>query len=202
LYFLPDFKWDLSIKKELSMYKFNWSTLLQGMSSKINFNIIPIFTLFFITTPRQFGNFFGYLALVTAVASLINGYFSDKIKSRKYFFYFLSIVAVLSFLPLAFAKDSYTWAIFVGISSLCIYLANPFWFAFNIDYYKEVGIEKTIILREVYLNSGYILNFIIVFSVFYFTNSTKISLIVISIVCCILPIASYFQGVYLNEKNA
>ncbi|MEI7765777.1 MAG: hypothetical protein WCI93_04325, partial [bacterium] len=62
LYFLPDFKWELNIKKELLVSKFNWSTLLQGMSSKINFTIIPIFTLFFITTPRQFGNFFGYLA--------------------------------------------------------------------------------------------------------------------------------------------
>jgi hypothetical protein len=201
LKFLPNFEWDLDIKKEIFSLKPNWSTLLQGISSKINFTIIPIFTLFFITTPRQFGNFFGYLALITAIASLINGYFSDKIKSRKYFFYLFSIIAVLSFLPLAFAKNTYSWVILVGISSLCIYLANPFWLAFNIDYYKNLGIEKSIILREVFLNAGYTLNFLIVFSVFYFTNSTKISLFVISIICCLLPIVSYFQGVYRNKNN-
>jgi MFS family permease len=197
--YLPDFKWSLDVKKELSTLKFNWSTFFQGMSSRINWTLIGVFTLFFITSPISFGGFFGYLSLVAALASLVNGYVSDKIKNRKYFFYIFSSLAVLSFIPLAFARNPYYWALFAGISSLSIYLANPFWFTFNLDYYKNIGVEKTMILREVYLNLGYIFNLMIVFLVFYFTSSTKISLMVISLICCLLPIVSYLQGVYRDK---
>lgn len=199
--YLPDFEWDLNIKKELSTFKFNWVTFFQGMSHRINYSLVPIFTLFFITNPVSFGSFFGYLALVAAIASIINGYISDKIKNRKYFYYIFSFFAVISFLLLPFVKDPYYWALFAGVSNLCMYLASPFWFTYNLDYYKEIGVEKTIILREVYLNLGYIFNLMIVFFVFYFTSSTKISLLVVSVLCCFLPIASYLQGVYRDKIN-
>jgi MFS family permease len=199
--YLPDFTWNLDIKKEISTLKFNWSTFFQGIASRINWALIPIFSLFFLKTPKQFGLFFGYLGIVTALASVINGYISDKIKNRKVFFYLLSSLAVISFLPLAFVENVYYWGIFAGISSLCMSLANPFWLTFNLDYYKEIGVDKTMILREVFLNLGYVFNLLIVFLVFYFTSSAKTSLIVISLMCCLLPIVSYFQGVYRDKKS-
>lgn len=198
--YLPDFEWDLDIKNELLKFKVNWTIIFQGMSSRINYSLIPIFTLFFVKTPVSFGSFFGYLALVAALASVINGYISDKIKNRKYFYYLFSSLAVFSFIPLAFVTNPYYWSLFAGISSLCVYLANPFWFTFGLDYYKDLKIEKTIVLRELFLNFGYFFTLLIVFLVFYFTNSTKISLIVISVACCLLPVVSYLQGVY-RDKN-
>lgn len=197
--FLPNFEWNFDIRKELSILKFNWSTFFQGVSSRINYSIITIFTLFFITNPISFGGFFGYLALIAAVASIINGYISDKIKNKKYFYYLFSTLAVVSFLPLAFVDNPYYWALFVGISNLCIYLANPFWFTFNLDYYKDFGIEKTMALREFFLNTGYVFSLFIVFLIFSFTSSTKISLIAVSTFACILPIASFFQKVYRDK---
>jgi len=191
----------LDIRKEITDLKFNWTTFFQGFVSRINYSLVPIFTLFFITTPRAFGNFFGYLAILAAIVSLVNANFSDKIKSRKYFFYFFSILVVISFLPLAFVDNIYYWSIFVGISSICMYLATPFWLAFNLDYYKEQGVEKTMILREIFLNLGYFFSLLIVFFVYYFTTSTKTSFLVIALLTCILPISSFFQRVYLN-KNA
>lgn len=201
LKFLPDFEWNLNVREEFSKIKFNWSTFLQGATSRINYSLIPIFSLFFLKTPRQFGNFFGYLAITAAVASVLNGYISDKIKNRKAFFYFFTFLAVVSFLPLAFVRDVYYWGIFVGISSLCMNLANPFWLTFNLDYYKEIGVEKTMALREIFLNSGYIFTLLVVFLVFHFTSSTKISFLVIILLCCLLPIISYFQGVYRNKNK-
>lgn len=197
--YLPDFEWDLDVKKELSIFKFNWSTFFQGVASRINWTLIPIFTLFFIKTPSQFGSFFGYLALVTAIASVINGYISDKIKNRKWFFYLFSILSVISFLPLAFIDNPYYWGIFAGINSLCFYLASPFWLTFNLDYYKDIGVGKAMILREIYLNLGYVFSLLIVFMIFYFSFSTKTSLIVISILSCFLPVVSYMQGIYRDK---
>lgn len=198
--YLPDFQFNLDVKKELRELKFNWTLFFGGMSARINGTLIGIFTLFFITTPLIFGSFFGYLSLITVIASVVNGYISDKIKSRKYFFYIFSILAVISFIPLAFVTNPYYWGLFAGITNLCFYLASPFWLTFSLDCYKEAGEEKTMILREVYLNFGYVFCMIIAFLVFYFTQSTKISLVVVSLLCCLLPIASYLQGVYIDKK--
>ena len=197
---LPDFEWNLNIKEEFSKIKFNWATFFQGATSRINYTLIPIFSLFFLKTPRQFGNFFGYLAIIAGVASVLNGYISDKIKNRKIFFYLFTSLAVISLVPLAYIENIYYWGIFVGISSLCMNLANPFWLTFNLDYYKDLGVDKTMALREVFLNSGYIFTLLVVFLVFYFTSSTKISLIIISSLCCLFPIVSYLQGVYRNKN--
>ena len=198
--FIPSFEWNLDVKNEIKKLKFNWPTLFQGMTSRINWSLIPIFSLLFLKTPRQYGNFFGYLAIAAVVATVIIGYISDKLKNRKIFFYLFSTLSVISFVPLAFSSNVYSWGIFAGIASLCLTLANSFWLAFNIDYYQEIGIEKTMALREVFLNSGYILNLLIVFLVFYFTGSAKTSLLAICVICCLLPIVSYWQGVYKNKK--
>ena len=199
LKFLPDFEWNLNVKEEFSKLKFNWATFLQGATSRVNYSLIPIFSLFFLKTPRQFGNFFGYLAIIAAVASVFNGYISDKVKDRKVFFYIFTSLAVISLLPLAFVDNVYYWGIFAGISSLCMNLANPFWLTFNLDFYKEKGVDKTMALRELFLNSGYIFTLLVVFLVFYLTSSTKISLIIICSLCCLFPVLSYFQGVYKNK---
>ncbi|MFA6999921.1 MAG: MFS transporter [Candidatus Paceibacterota bacterium] len=198
--FLPNFEIKLNIIKEFRENKFNWSTFFQGFASRINWTLIPIFTLFFIKSPKAFGSFFGYLAIITAITSLFNAAISDKMKNRKIFFYLFTSLAVLSLIPLAFVENIYYWAIFAGITSMCMYLANPFWLAFNLDYYKEIGVEKTIILREVFLNAGYILALFIAVLIFYITSSTKISLLIVSLIACVLPLASYLQGVYRNKN--
>ena len=193
---VPNFEFDINIKKEIFTHKFNWATFFQGIAMRINWSLIPIFTLLYVTTPTAFGNFFGYLALVSAIASVINGNLSDKMKSRKTFYYLFSFLAVFSFLPLAFVNNFYYWYIFAGISGLCLYLANPFWLAANLDYYKEIGVERTIVLREFFLNSGFIAALFITLLVFYFTDSPKASLMVISIISLLLPFVSYLQGIY------
>jgi|GEM_PF-1763244 len=199
LYFLPNFDWYLNVKEEFSKIKFNWSTFFQGVTSRVNWSLIPIFSLFFLKTPKQFGAFFGYLAIVTALSSVLNGYISDKIKNRKVFFYLFTSLAVVSFLPLAFVQNIYYWSIFAGIASLCMSLANPFWLTFNLDYYRKLGVDKTMALREVFLNSGYIFTLLVVFLVYFLTASSKISLISICVISCLLPVVSYLQGVYKTK---
>lgn len=199
--YLPKFEWSLNLRKEISQLKFNWSTVFQGISSRLNYSVVPIFTLFFIKSPKEFGSFFGYLALMTAFASVINGYISDRLKNRKFFFYLFSILAVLSFIPLSFATDNYSWVVFAGITSLCISLVNPFWMAFNLDYYKDKGVEKAMLFREFFLNLGYVFELLLIFFIFYFTHSTKTSLITVSVLTLLLPLISYLQGAY-RIKNA
>lgn len=198
---IPDFNMDLNVKKEIKILKFNWTTFFQGMLARVNYTLIPIFSLFFIKTPIGFGSFFGYLSLITVIASVLNGHISDKMKNRKHFFYIFTILTVVSFIPLAFSSNPYLWGIFAGISSLCYSLATPFWFTYNLDHYKELGVEKTIILREIFLGVGYTVSLLVLLLIYFIFDSTKLSLVVISILCCFMPIVSYFQGVYRNKLN-
>src|SRR3989338_344897 len=87
LYFLPDFKFEISVRKHFFIHRFNWSTFFQGMMMRINYSFIPIFTLLFIQTPKQFGGFLGYLAAMAGVASVVGGHLSDRLRRRKGFFY-------------------------------------------------------------------------------------------------------------------
>jgi hypothetical protein len=196
--FLPSFTYEINVRDIFLKESFNWPTHFQGMMSRINYSIVPIFTLFFIKTPREFGNFFGYLALMTAVASVINGRISDRNKNRKIFYYTFSTLAVLSFIPLAFVKESWVWHLAAGIASLCLSLASPFWMTYNLDHYKDIGVEKTMVLREVFLNFGYILTLLVCIVVFYFTSSLKEGLLAVSLLCLLLPVVSYYNKVYLK----
>ena len=54
LKYLPDFEWNIDARKELKTFKFNWATFFQGMSSRLNYTLIGIFTLFFIKNPSGF----------------------------------------------------------------------------------------------------------------------------------------------------
>lgn len=193
---MPDFEFEINIKKEISTYRFNWVTLFQGMAMRINWTLVPILTLFYVKTPIAFGSFFGYLSLIAALASVINGHFSDKMSSRKIFYYLFSFLAVASFFPLVFAGDFYYWYVFAGISGLCMYFANPFWLTSNLDHFKDFGVEKTLVLREFFLQLGFVLTLFISLIVFYFTGLPKFSLAVVSTLVLFLPVVSYLQGFY------
>ena len=84
----------------------------------------------------------------------------------------------------------------VGIGTFTLTLANPFWLTFNIDHYQDLGLEKTMAIREAYLNLGYIAALALGFFVYLFTDSVKYGLVLVSAVCLLLPLASYWQGVY------
>ena len=52
--YLPDFEWNLDIRKEITDLKFNWTTFFQGFVSRINYSLVPIFTLFFYYDTQSF----------------------------------------------------------------------------------------------------------------------------------------------------
>jgi len=200
--YLPDFQLNFNIRQELAKTGFDYGTFFQGVGMRINYSLIPVYTLFFINTPFCFGSFFAYLSVMTVVASLINSHISDRIKNRRVFLYVFSILSAISFTMLAFAQNTETWQLYAAISNLCFYLAVPFWLVATLDHYESNGVgEKKMMLREFFLNLGYIFALGCVVVIYKFTSNPSLGLGFVSILTLFLPLSVYLQRTYRKNNK-
>ncbi len=194
---LPSFDFKFDTYKALRNMEHKVLVTMQGYIFMLSYNIVPIFTLFYINTPGKLGNFFGYLAILSAVTALINSKISDRLKKRAFFFYFFNIINSISYIPLAFVTSVFGWGLFTSISNLTYGLSNPFNFALTLDHRKGEIID-TMAAREIYLNLGRVIMILVALIVFVFTKSLNMALLVSVIISFAYPITAYFNRVYLK----
>ncbi len=65
---------------------------IEGVWEALILGIIPIYTLYFIKTPLDYGVFLSYLALVSIIANFTLGKITDKLQKRTIFLYPLTII--------------------------------------------------------------------------------------------------------------
>jgi MFS family permease len=114
--FQSEFKINYSISAALkAVEKVRIFIFLEGIWEAIAFAVVPVYTLFFINTPLNYGIFLSYLGLISVFANLILGHISDRKQKRAIFLYPVTIfLAVITFL-LAFAEESLAlWIIISG----------------------------------------------------------------------------------------
>lgn len=194
---LPSFDFKFDTYKALRNMEHKVLIVMQGYIFMLSYNIVPIFTLFYINTPGKLGNFFGYLAILSAFTALINSKISDRLKKRAFFFYFFNIINSISYIPLAFVSSVFGWGLFTSISNLTYGLSNPFNFALTLDHRKGEIID-TMAAREIYLNLGRVIMILVALIVFVFTKSLNMALLVSVIISFAYPITAYFNRVYLK----
>ncbi|MDP1845739.1 MAG: MFS transporter [Candidatus Moranbacteria bacterium] len=166
LYFInrqEDFSLTYSLKSALREIKATrWFIFLEGIWEAMIFGIIPIFSLFFIKKPLEYGGFLAYLAIVAVLANLILGKLTDKIQKRVVFLYPLTIgMSVLTFLFVFAVKNFLLWAIFTGLLQ---FLLPLFWnvsTAMVID--SHPNLRLAIPGREFMLAAGRIIGLLIAF---------------------------------------
>lgn len=195
-FYLPKFKFEFKTFQAFSKER-SILVAFQGYIFMLTSNIIPIFTLFFITTPLKLGNFFGYLAIFAALAALFNSKMSDKLKKRGSFFYIFTILNAFSFLPLVFSKSFTNWQLFAGINNLTYNLTSPFNMTLTLDHAKN-DMVTTMLGRQIYFHLGSIAMIVFALIIFYFTASLWSALICSSLVPLLYPVVAYYQRVYLK----
>lgn len=196
-FYLPNFKFEFETKEALFTTEHSLLVIFQGYIFMLTSNVVPIFTLFFISTPLKLGSFFGYLAIFAALASLFNSKISDKLKKRAPFFYTFIIFNALSYIPLVFSKSLLNWQIFSGINNFTYGLTNPFDFTLVLDHAKN-DVGKTMLGRELYLNFGRVAMVVFILILYYLTSSLWSALIYSALVPLFYPIVAYYQRVYLK----
>ena len=133
---------------------------LEGIWEILVFGIIPIFSLHFIKSPLYYGTYIAYLSLMSVVANLVLGHMSDKLQKRLVFLYPVTLLMALATFAFPLVTTNLIfWLILTGIIQ---FLAPLFWnfsTAFFIDVHPDVS--ATMPIRELVLNIGRSLGFII-----------------------------------------
>lgn len=121
-----NFRLTYTLKSALAEIKATrWFIFIGGIWEAMALGIIPIFTLFFIKEPLKYGGYLAYLALVSVLANLILGKFTDKIQKRAAFLYPLTIsMAVLTLFFNLAVRSLFSWIIFTGLLQ---FLLPLFW---------------------------------------------------------------------------
>ena len=197
VFFLPNFNFVFKTREALKKIEHPLLVTFQGYIYMLTSNAIPIFTLFFITTPFKLGSFFGYLSIFAALAALFNSKISDKFKKRTSFFYIFATLNALSYIPLVFSKSFVGWQLFSGINNFTYNLTNPFNLTLTLDHAKS-EVLTTMLGRELYLNFGRIALIIFALVIYYLTGSLQNALIYSALVPILYPILAYYKGVYIK----
>src|SRR3989338_3777225 len=197
VFYLPIFDFKFETREAISKTEYPILIIFQGYIFMLTFNVVPIFTLLFISTPFKLGSFFGYLAIFAALAALLNSKISDKLKKRASFFYIFTSLNALSYIPLVFSKSLVSWQTFSGINNLTYGLTNPFNLTLTLDHARQDVVE-TMLGREIYLAFGKISVLLLALIVFFLTSSLGSALIWVSLVPILYPVVAYYQKVYLK----
>jgi hypothetical protein len=161
--FQADFKISYNLIRAIKEIKATRSLIfIEGVWEAMVFAVIPIYTLFFIKTPLDYGAFLAYLAVVSVAANLLLGKLTDKLQKRVVFLYPLTmIMACTTILFAVFKTNIVNWIILVSIIQ---FLLPLFWnvsTAMVIDAHSNL--EQAIPGREFLLATGRVLGILIAF---------------------------------------
>lgn len=163
-----------------------WFIFIGGIWEAMILGIIPIFTLFFIQKPLEYGGYLAYLALVAIIANIILGKFTDRIQKRSAFLYPLTIsMAVMTFFFVFAVKNLYLWLIFTGALQFFMPLFWNVSTAMVVD--SHSNLELAIPGREVMLAAGRTIGLLIAFISFTFEKTPHNVFYVLGFIMLLYP---------------
>ncbi len=163
-----NFRMRFSIKNALNELKPTRAYLfLEGVWEALQFGFIPFFTLKFIHTLLGYGTFLSYMALIGAVAGLLLGPLTDRLKRRAVFMYPITIF--MGLITLFFIKasgDIILWIIAVGLVQFVLPLFWNVLLSLIVDIHENI--ELAMVGREICLAAGKFVGLALVFASFIF----------------------------------
>lgn len=166
--------------------------ILEGIWEALPFGVIPIYTLYFIKTPLEYGAFLSYLALVSIMANFTLGKITDKLQKRTIFLYPLTIIMACATIMFVTAKSNLiTWIILTGIIQ---FLLPLFW---NVSTAMVIDTHSNLKLaipgREFLLAAGRILGLLMAFISFSMEKSPHYIFIILGIIFLLYPAVLFWN---------
>jgi MFS family permease len=192
--FQEDFKISYSLKNSISEIKATRIFIfIEGIWEAMVMGIIPVFTLFFIKTPLNYGLFLTYLAVVSVVANFSLGKLTDRLQKRTIFLYPLTIVmALVTILFTIVNGNIIVWMILVGIIQ---FLLPLFW---NISTAMVVDTHPNLRLaipgREFVLAMGRIVGLVVAVISFSFEKTPFYIFIILGLIFLLYPILLFWRA--------
>jgi len=191
--FQEDFKISYSLKSAVSEVKATRIFIfIEGIWEAMVIGIIPIFTLFFIKTPFNYGLFLTYLAAVSIIANFSLGRLSDRLQKRTIFLYPLTIVMALVTVSFSIVNANIiTWIILAGVIQ---FLLPLFW---NISTAMVVDVHPNLRLaipgRELILAMGRIIGLVLAVLSFSFEKAPFYIFIILGSIFLLYPALLFWR---------
>ncbi|KKQ91205.1 MAG: hypothetical protein UT17_C0015G0004 [Candidatus Woesebacteria bacterium GW2011_GWB1_39_10] len=165
---------------------------LEGVWEALPFGVIPIYTLFFIKTPFEYGIFLSYLALISIIANFTLGKITDKLQKRTVFLYPLTIIMACTTTLLAFVNSNLaSWIILTGIIQFFLPLFWNVSTAMIID--SHSNLQLAIPGRELILAIGRVVGLVMAFLSFTIEKSPYYIFIILGSVLFLYPIVLFWN---------
>ncbi len=133
---------------------------LQGIWEGIDWVVVPLATLAFVSTEAGFGAFYSYLGFFGIIAFFLVGRVSDRMKKRAVFLYPVTIAMAAFTVLSGLSSTFFEWGVYRGAVSFLVNLFSPFAMTIVIDMTKNI--QDSMISREFFLNFGRALGAMIV----------------------------------------
>jgi len=159
----------------------------EGVWEALPFGIIPVYTLFFLKTPSGYATFLAYLALVSVMANLTLGKYTDKIQKRAVFMFPISIILSAATFLFAFATTNLIlWIIAASVLQFFLPLFWSIITAMVVDSHQDIGLAM--VGREFFLVGGRVVGLSAAFISFIFEGTPFIIFFFLGLVMLLFPI--------------
>lgn len=125
---------------------------LQGIWEGIDWVVVPLATLSFVSEAAGFGAFYSYLGFFGIAAFFLVGRISDRMKKRAIFLYPVTIAMAIFTILSGLSSSFLWWGIFRGAVSFLVNIFSPFALTVVVDTTKNI--QDSMISREFFLNFG------------------------------------------------
>lgn len=165
---------------------------LEGVWGAMIFGIMPIYTLFFIKTPLEYGVYLAYLSLASVIANLLLGRVTDKIQKRSVFLYPITLsMAVITFLFAFATPNVILWVIVSGAIQFVLPLFQNISTAMVVDTHPDLDLAMP--GREIVLNTGRIVGLSLTFLSFYFEKTPHYIFIFLGLMMILYPLSLFWK---------
>ncbi len=165
---------------------------LQGIWEGIDWIVVPLATMTFISNEFEFGAFYSYLGIFGIAAFFALGRMSDRMKKRAIFIYPITIAIAVFTILSGYSATLLEWGVYRGAVSFLVSLFSPFSMTLIVDLTKNMG--DSMISRGFFLNFGRALGAVIVVVMLAMSVPIQYALVVSGAILLLHPL-------FLREKK-
>lgn len=177
-----------------------WLIFIEGVWEALPFGIIPIFTLYFIKTPFEYGAYLTFLSFIGIIANQLLGGLTDKVQKRSIFLYPITLAMVILTLFFSSAtKNIYLWT---GVTGSLSFLLPVFWnisTALVVDIHSDLKVA--IPARELMLAIGRVLGLCLAFLSFIFEPIPHFIFYILAGVLALYPMILFWNSKILKRHQ-
>jgi hypothetical protein len=191
---VPSKRFSYPLLESIREFK-NFRTLsfLEGMAGTAAYSIMGIMTVYYFTTPVEFGAYSSLAMVLAVAATLLFAKISDQKQRRREFVIVFALGLGVSAVFASLVQDIYWWFAALVLVNTFRIIFFPFPLAVMLDVKKDVA--KAVYAREIMLNLGRSFGFLLAIALYVAYGNLQVPLAVIGL----SPIA--YAGVYEFMKR-